>query len=347
MRQSLYRFVGVSVFMGALTFIPLPAFSQAVANARVTGQVSDPTGAAVAGATVKMIETEKSVSHETKTDANGRYTLPNLPVGPYRLETSLSGFKTYTQTGIVLQVGDNPEINISLQVGEVSENVEVTAGATMVQAEQTSVSQVINQTNIVNMPLNGRQPTQLVLISGASVVTGGGDMTGSKNYWSSTTISIGGGQGNGTNYLLDGGNNVDTMTNVNLPFPFPDALQEFSVDTNALPARNGSQPGGVVNIVTKSGTNQYHGDVFEFLRNGDVNARNFFAPTHDLLKRNQFGGTLGGKIIRDKLFFFGGYQGTRIRNVSPSTTAWVPTPAELNGDFSMAESPTCVAGRTT
>jgi hypothetical protein len=107
------------------------------------------------------------------------------------------------------------------------------------------------------------------------------------------------------------------------------------------------QPDGVVNIVTKSGTNQYHGDVFEFLRNGNVNARNFFAPTHDLLKRNQFGGTLGGKIIRDKLFFFGGYQGTRIRNVSPSTTAWVPTAAELSGGFSIAESPTCIAGRTT
>jgi len=333
--------------MGALTWISRPAFSQAVANAKVTGEVTDPSGAAVTGAAVKMTETEKGVSHETKTDANGRYTLPNLPVGPYRLEASESGFKTYTQTGIVLQVGDNPEINIKLQVGSISESVEVTAGAAMVQAEQTSVSQVINQTSIVNMPLNGRQPTQLVLISGASVVTGGGDMTGSKNYWSSTTISIGGGQGNGTNYLLDGGNNVDTMTNVNLPFPFPDALQEFSVDTNALPARNGSQPGGVVNIVTKSGTNQFHGDAFEFLRNGNVNARNFFAPTHDLLKRNQFGGTLGGRIIRDKLFFFGGYQGTRIRNVSPSSTAWVPTAAELNGDFSLAESPSCIAGRTT
>ncbi|HZQ55343.1 MAG TPA: hypothetical protein VFB14_24310 [Bryobacteraceae bacterium] len=258
----------------------------------------------------------------------------------------MTGFKTYTHTGIVLQVGDNPEINIKLEVGAITESVEVSAGAAMVQSEQTSVSQVINQKSIVELPLNGRQPTQLVLISGASVVTGGGDMTGSKNYWSSTTISVGGGQGNGTNYLLDGGNNVDTMTNVNLPFPFPDALQEFSVDTNALPARNGTQPGGVVNIVTKSGTNEFHGDLFEFLRNGDLNARNFFGATHDFLKRNQFGGTLGGRIIRDKLFFFGGYQGTRIRNVSPTAIAYVPTTAELAGDFSMAESPACVAGAT-
>jgi len=346
MRQPAFRLASAAFCIGAFLFEAPPIKGQAVANAQVTGEVTDPTGAAVAGATVTMTETERGVSHQTKSDSNGRYTLPNLPVGPYRLEASLAGFKTYTQTGITLQVGDHPVINIGLQVGAVTENVEVTAGAAMVQSEQTSISQVINQKSIVELPLNGRQPTQLVLISGASVVTGGGDMTGSKNYWTSTTISVGGGQGNGTNYLLDGGDNVDTMTNVNLPFPFPDALQEFSVDTNALPARNGTQPGGVVNIVTKSGTNQFHGSAFEFLRNGDVNARNYFGKTHDLLKRNQFGGTLGGRIIRDKLFFFGGYQGTRIRNVSPSSTAYVPTAAELAGDFSVAESPACIAGAT-
>jgi hypothetical protein len=107
--------------------------------------------------------------------------------------------------------------------------------------------------------------------------------------------------------LLDGGDNNDTFSNVNLPFPFPDSLQEFSVETSALPARNGLHPGGVVNVVTKSGTNQLHGDLFEFLRNGDVNARNFFAATHDTLKRNQYGGTVGDKIIANKLFFFAGY----------------------------------------
>jgi Carboxypeptidase regulatory-like domain len=276
MRKSALRLTSVLFCFGVLLLGIRPASGQAVANAQVTGEVTDQTGAAVAGATVKMTETERGVSHETRSDANGRYTLPNLAVGAYRLEAAMTGFKTFTQTGITLQVGDHPEINIGLQVGAVTENVEVSAGAAMVQSEQTSVSQVINQKSIVELPLNGRQPTQLVLISGASVVTGGGDMTGSKNYWSSTTISVGGGQGNGTNYLLDGGGNVDTMTNVNLPFPFPDALQEFSVDTNALPARNGTQPGGVVNIVTKSGTNGYHGSAFEFLRNGDVNARNFF-----------------------------------------------------------------------
>src|SRR4051812_22939364 len=321
-------------------------FSQAVNNAGVSGQVTDPTGAAVSGATVKMTETEKGVPHTAVTDSDGRYTIPNLPVGPYRLDATGTGFKTYTQTGIVLQVGDHPAMDVKLEVGAVSETVEVTAGAAMVQMEQTSISQVINQKSIVELPLNGRQATQLVLISGAATVTPAGDLTGSKNYATSVTISVGGGQANGTNYLLDGGDNVDTMTNVNLPFPFPDALQEFSVDANALPARNGTQPGGVVNVVTKSGTNGFHGDLFEFLRNGAVNARNFFGANHDLIKRNQFGGTVGGKIIRDKLFFFGGYQGTRIRNLPPSTTAFIPTPAMLAGDFSVAESAACQSNGT-
>lgn len=319
--------------------------AQAVANAGISGQVLDESGAAVMGASVKMVETDRGLDHTVTSDGNGRFTFSNLPVGPYRLEASMSGFKTYTQTGIVLQVGDRPDIDIRLQIGSVSENVEVTAGAAMVQTEQTSISQVINQKNIVELPLNGRQATQLVLISGAAVVTPPGDMATSKNYFSSTTISVGGGQANGTNYLLDGGDNIDTMTNVNLPFPFPDALQEFSVDTNALPARNGGQPGGVVNIVTKSGANGFHGDAFEFLRNGNLNARNYFGLTHDFLKRNQYGGTIGGPIIKDKLFFFGGYQGTKIRNVSPSSIAFVPTAAQLAGDFSTAESPLCQSNR--
>jgi len=166
-------------------------------------------------------------------------------------------------------------------------------------------------------------------------------MVGSKNYASSTTISVGGGQINGTAYLLDGGDNTDTMTNVNLPFPFPDALQEFSVETSALSARFGTHPGATVNVVTKSGSNQYHGDVFEYLRNGNLNARNFFAPVHDSLKRNIFGGTLGGKVIANKLFFFGGFQGLRNRSQPPTVTSFVPTAAALNGDFSTITSAGC------
>jgi hypothetical protein len=306
---------------------------QAVAVAEATGQVTDPTGSTVSGATVKMIEVVRGVPHSTTTSAEGRYTLPNLPVGLYRFEVSSPGFKTFVQSGIELQVNNHVQLNVNLTLGAVDQTVEVTAGTDLVETQQNAISQVIDNKRMVDLPLNGRQPTQLILISGAAVTAPAGDMTGSKNYASSITISVAGGQANSTNYMLDGGDNLDTFSNVNLPIPFPDALQEFSIETSALPARNGKQAGGLVNIVTKSGSNALHGDLFEFLRNGDVNARNFFAPTHDSLKRNQFGGTIGGRIIRDKLFFFAGYQGTRNRSNPPQSLATVPTAAELAGNF--------------
>ena len=323
----------------------IPAcFAQAVANAEVAGVVSDPSGAPIAGAEVRITETEKQTPRTVMSDAQGRYVFPNLPVGPYRLDISVPGFKTYAHTGILLQVGNHITLNATLAIGAMTEHVEVTAGASMVETKDNTISQVIDERRIVDLPLNGRQPTQLILLSGAALTTPGGGMTGSKNYYSSTTISVAGGQANGINYLLDGGDHNDSMTNVNMPIPFPDALQEFSVQTSALPARYGLHPGAVVNAVTKSGSNSLHGDLFEFLRNGDLNARNIFAPVHDSLKRNQYGGTLGGRIIADKLFFFGGYQGTRQRSDPPQTIGYVATPAVLGGDFSAITSGNCVAG---
>src|SRR5215813_10397805 len=216
-----------------------------------------------------------------------------------------------------------------MNLGAVAERVEVTLNASLVQTQQNTISQVIDQQRILALPLNGRDPTELITISGASLNKSDGTNTGSKSFFSSQSISIAGSAGNETNYLLDGGDNNDSFTNVNMPFPFPDALAEFSVETSTLPARNGLHPGGVVNAVTKSGSNRWHGSLFEFIRNGDVNAINYFAPRQDSLKRNQFGGTLGGKIIRDKLFFFGGFQQSFVRQDPSSSTAYVPTPAAL------------------
>ena len=172
------------------------------------------------------------------------------------------------------------------------------------------------------------------------------DLTGSKNYFSADSISVAGGQANGTNYLLDGGEHMDTFSNVNLPFPFPDAIQEFSVQTSSLSAQYGLHAGAVVNVVTKSGTNEFHGDAFEFVRNGYFDARDFFAATPDTLKRNQFGGTIGAPIKKDKIFGFFGYQGTIIRTAPPSSIAHVPTQAVLNGDFSQLESAGCQSSGT-
>ncbi len=332
--------------VGVFTLLLTPGlgsfcYGQAVAVAEIAGQVTDSSGGVIPGAEIKATQTETQFSRSTVTDAQGSYSLPGLPVGPYKLDVRAGGFKLYERTGIVLQVGNNVQINVTLEVGAISETVEVAAGATMVETKSNAVSQVIDQERIVDLPLNGRQATQLVLLSGAAVTAPAGDMTGSKSFYSSTTISVAGGQANGTNYLLDGGDNNDTMGNVNQPFPFPDALQEFNVETSSLPARNGLHPGAAVNVVTKSGSNSFHGSLFEFLRNGDVNARNFFAKEHDSLKRNQFGGTAGGRIIRDKLFFFGGYQGTRVRSDPVQSTAFVPTAAALGGDFSQLDGTRC------
>ncbi len=322
--------VSLSIFL-----LPLaPALrAQTVAVAEVSGTVSDPSGSAVAGAAITMTETEKHTVRSTVTDAQGNYTLPDLPVGPYSLDVRANGFRNHVESGLVLEVGNNIQINVRLEVGSVNETVEVQANASLVETRENSVSSVVDQQRIQDLPLDGRQATQLIITLGAAVYGDSGD-TGSKTFWDSTRISVAGGQGNGTAYLLDGGDNTDPMSNVNMPFPFPDALQEFSVDTSAVSSRFGEHPGATVNAVTKSGSNQLHGDFFEYLRNGDMDARNFFAKAHDTLKRNQFGGTGGGKIITDKLFFFCGYQGTRNRSNPPQSIAYIPTEASLNGDFS-------------
>src|SRR6266700_1616592 len=287
--RSTFRSV-LADFVVRLYCIPSAIRAQAVAVAQVSGTVFDQSGKSIVGAQVTMTETGRQTAHTATTDGSGNYTLPNLPVGPYQLEVTNPGFKNYVQSGLVLQVGNNIQVNVSMQVGAVSEKVEVNATASLVETRENSISHVIDQQRINELPLNGRQATQLIVTLGAAAYGDAGD-TGSKTFYSSTRISVAGGQSNGTAYLLDGGDNTDAMSNVNLPFPFPDAIQEFSVETSAVSPRFGIHPGATVNVVTKSGSNQFHGDLFEYLRNGNLNARNFFAPTGDSLKRNQYGGT--------------------------------------------------------
>src|SRR5438876_8026055 len=187
------------------------------------------------------------------------------------------------------------------------------------------------------MPLEGRNAAKLTLLVPGAVYSanGGADQGTTKTFPGAVTISANGARQDMDSYQLDGGNYVDEYTNVNQPFPFPDALQEFSVQTSNYSAEYGQNAGAVVNVITKSGTNNFHGDVFEFLRNSVFNARNFFAPLNlkdngrDQLKRNQFGGTVGGPIIHDKTFFFAGFQGTRLRNVGNPTNSTVPSQADI------------------
>jgi hypothetical protein len=249
------------------------AYPQATAVVQITGIVQDPAGSVVPGAEITATQPETGFARKATSGKDGAYVLSSLPIGPYQIDAGAPGFKTYTQKGIVLQVNNNPTVNIVLEVGAVSQSVEVHATAEMAETQSSGVFQVIDQRRVVDLPLNGRQPTQLVLLSGAAVVAPPSDLASTKNYPSSTTIAIAGGQANGTYYLLDGGDHNDAFGAINLPLPFPDALQEFSVQTNAIPASYGVRAGGVVNLVTVTGTNSFHGDLFEFLRNGNTNAK--------------------------------------------------------------------------
>jgi hypothetical protein len=301
------------------------------ATSQIQGVVRDETGSSVPGADVKATQTETNVVRTATTSADGTYVLANLPIGPYRLEVSKPGFTTYVQTGIVLQVATNPTIDIALKVGNVSEQVQVEANAALVETQSTNIGSVIENQRILELPLNGRNAAELIQLAGAAVPAG---INGTAGFPGGLNVSVGGGLLSGVNYSLDGALYNNPFDAVNLPFPFPDALQEFKVETNSLTADKGTHAAGAVNAVTKSGTNAYHGNLFEFFRNGVLNARNSFAARRDTLKRNQYGGTLGGPIKKDKLFFFVGYQGTKERSDPADRTGFVPTAAMLGGDFS-------------
>ena len=325
--------------MLAVNAIP-SASAQAVSNAKMHGVVSDSTGALVPNATVVATQTQSGQTATAVTTAAGDFILPNLPVGPYAIKVTAAGFQTYRRTGIVLQVSNDLELNASLTLGSTDVVVNVDAGASQVQTEDNSITTVVDQARVVDLPLNGRNAANLILLSGGAAPAPTGNIVTSKTYGSvgvnaiggAVSISVAGGQPNQVNFLLDGGDNNDPAYNTNLPFPFPDALQEFSVQTTGLAAQYGLHPSGTVNIVTKSGTNGFHGGAFEFLRNNYTNASNRVAGVVTPLKRNQYGVFLGGPILRDRLFFFGGYQGTALRIANPAT-AVIPTSAEISGNW--------------
>ena len=318
------------------------------ATAQVTGVVSDASGAVVPDAQVQIRNTDTNAVRTVVTNERGEYSFPSLDIGPYQLQVKKEGFSTYLQTGIVLQVNTNPSIMVSLQLGSVNQQVEIQANAAMVETQSPAVSQVINPQQVVDLPLNGRQATDLIALSGAAVNTNGaGGSINTLDYPNAVSYSVAGSQPNATNYYLDGAQHLDYRTNVGLPMPFPDALAEFSVGISAMPANLGTHPGGVVNGATRAGTNNFHGNVFDFVRNGifDATGRTY-ANTNgvvtpgvrDTLVRNQFGGTIGGPIRRDKIFFFAGYQGTNQSSTTGAATATVlvPTAAMRAGDFSAA-----------
>ena len=315
-------------------------------TAQIHGTIKDPTGSAIPGAAVQATQTATGVVRNATSEADGTYALPDLPIGPYQLQVTKEGFSKSEQTGIVLQVGSNPAVDVTLQVGTVNEQVTVEANAAQVETRETAIGQVVNNQQVSEMPLNGRDPHELIFLAGMANFPGAGSINTVRNY-PTVVVSVAGGVGDSVGYLLDGSIWQDPYNSLSLPLPFPDALQEFRVETSAMQAQFGYHAGATVNAVTRSGTNDYHGDLFEFLRNGDLNARDFFAAQRDSLKRNQYGGVVGGPLLprfRNKLFFFGGAQRTDLRSNATQNTAFIPTPQALSGDFTALASPACNNG---
>src|SRR5207253_6123692 len=224
----------------------------AQATAQISGSVKDQSGAVLPGVEITATQTGTGIARTTVTNETGSYVLPNLPLGPYRVEAALPGFRSYVQMGIVLQVNSSPEINIQLAVGQVSEQVEVQANAALVETRNVGVGQVIENQRILELPLNGRQVTDLITLSGAAVQTGVGN---SQTWQGAVLISIAGGQNFGVGYSLDGAMHNNPYDGTQMPLPFPDALQEFKVEASGAAASGGMKSGGSVNGVTKSGTN--------------------------------------------------------------------------------------------
>jgi len=346
MRHALRQLAGVAA---VVLFTAGAAWAQAGATAQMSGIVRDSSGAVLPGVDVSATQTDTNFTRSTVTDAEGNYVLSNLPVGPYRLQASLSGFRTFQRTGLVLQVNANPTISIELAIGELAETVSVEAATPLVETRSSSIGAVIENERIEELPLNGRQATDLIVLAGAAVAPGGGANASTRSMQGGVGIAVAGGQAFGVAYLLDGAMHNNPYDNLNLPLPFPDALLEFRLDSSSTNANNGMHSGASVNMVTKSGTNLLHGDLFEFVRNHRFNAKDPFARivngerVSDGLSRNQFGGTLGGPVATDRVFFFGAYQGTKLRQRPADVFAFVPTAQMLAGDFTAFASAQCNA----
>ena len=329
-----------------IIFLASPAFGQDV-NGTITGIIHDTSGAVVPGALVRARNVGTQAQFDTHTGPEGTYFLRSIPIGLYDIEVEATGFKRHAAKGIRLQVNDVARYDASLDVGATTETVTVSAELTAVDTATATLRNVVDQKRIEELPLNGRNPTQLMRLVAGVVTDFRADVTSGTTYPGVTGVSVNGNRANATNYVLDGAQNNDHYTNAPNPMPNPDALQEFSVQTNNFSAEFGRQSGGVVNALTKSGTNQLHGSAFEFVRNYALNATNYFSPVidgvrqNDGLKRNQFGATVGGPIVipklydgRNKTFFFFSYQGTLQRRIPNSSNVIVPTDAQRRGDFS-------------
>ncbi len=323
-----------SVILGLVLMFCLEA--QTRDTAALYGVVTDIQGAAIPGASVTLTSVNTGQARNVVSSTQGEYQFNALPVGGYSVSVRHPSFHGFEQTGILLQANENAKVDVQLAVGDVNTKVEIVASAAQVETRSATVKETVDSARVVELPLNGRNAADLALLVPGVTTSGGnsGDSGGNIRPRGQKELSINGSRNNNVRYTMDGGENMDNLFNTNLPFPFPDALQEFSVETSNMGAELGNSAAGAVNVVTKSGTNSIHGDGFWFLRNTALNASDFFSRTQDQLKRNQTGFTLGGPILKNRLFVFGGFQQLWLRSASGGSRAQTLTAAERAGNFS-------------
>jgi len=319
----------------AVTILAAGAHAQMITGA-VTGTVKDATGAVIPGAEIRLTNLDTGVTRTTVSDQLGNFQFLLVPLGTYSLEASLGGFKTFRRAGIIVETDRSLGVPVQMQVGEISETVEVVAGTPLLDPVTSSLGSVMEEQKIESLPLYGRNPMGLANL--VPTVRGIGYFGGpTLSTWRLAGVSIGGADPLSSSTLVDGIANEKMTDSGAMVVPTVEGTREFKVITNAMSAEYGRTAGGVVSVITKSGSNEFHGSLFEYLRNDVFNANEFFANkagrARPTLRWNQFGGSLGGPVIRNSLFFFGSYEGYRERRQAQSTLT-VPTELQRKGDFS-------------
>lgn len=315
-------------FIAVLLFCTAAVYAQGAGT--IVGTITDPSGAVIPGAKVTLLNTGTGHVDVATSNAQGAYVFPTVDIGSYQLTVEISGFQTFVSQNIIMQVNENREIDAKLALGSVSQRVVVEQGQAHINTRDATLTQVVDSRRVKDLPLNGRNPLDLqTLVAGVS--PNSDDFTGQSQ---NAGFSVHGMRTDSNNYTLNGVDNEDPYFNSPSVVPNPDALSQFSIQTSNYSAREGRGSGAQVNAVIKSGTNDFHGSLFEYWRNPVLDARPYFSTILAPYRRNQFGGTLGGPILHNKLFFFFAYQGTRTQASPNSTTLFLPSPAELQGDFS-------------
>ncbi len=335
MKRILAFFAGLLL---TISFSTGPLFGQATGT--ILGQIKDVSGSVISGASVTITEQNTAISRSVKSDDSGRYAANLMPVGQYTIQVDYAGFAQAVEKNVTLEVQGTREVDFTLAPATVKQGVTVMATPVEVQSTNSSLGQVIHSQQVADLPLNGRDFVQLALLTPGTTqgvqpsdFFGGGIGSGSEvSIRGSYSLSSGGSRENRTDWLYDGVDNNELTAGGIAVLPSIDALQEFKVLTFDYSAQYGTRAGPTVILTSKSGTNQFHGTLFEFLRNTDLNARNFFSPGNPKYNQNQFGGSVGGPIIKDKTFFFFDYQNTLIRQGLPAV-AQVPTLLERTGNF--------------